>query len=99
MSIWGVLGVLFLIIQFVYERYAKQNADKESEDIKETTLDSDSEIKENVLLEQTPIVTKQGRKIQDREAEIIGVNNTFTKEQFVKDYIMAEILSKPKSKK
>lgn len=98
MSIWGLLGLIFLVIQFIYEQYNKKGSEIETED-EEITLDSNSDAKEPVILEQSSIGVTRKKKIQDRETEIIGKGKMLTKEQFVKDYIMSEILSKPKSKR
>lgn len=98
MSIWGVLGVLFLVIQFIYEQYKKSEKTagkgKESANMPEETRE-----KLETTISALEKSSFKERKIIDRESEIINSNFSVKKDKIGQDFIMAEILSKPKSKK
>lgn len=98
MSIWGVLGVLFLVIQFIYEQYKKS---EKSAGKSKKSVNMPEENREELETTILPLVksSSKKRKIIDRENEIINSNFSLKKDKIVQDFIMAEILSKPKSKK
>lgn len=99
MSIWGALGVLFLIVQFVYEQYKK--SEKSTRENKKEFIDISDKLKEESLEVISPLEkrTSKVRRIIDKENEIIESSLSIRKDKFIQDFIMAEILSKPKSKK
>lgn len=99
MSIWGALGVLFLIVQFVYEQYKK--SEKSTRENKKEFIDISDKLEEESLEVISPLEkrTSKVRRIIDKENEIIESSLSIRKDKFIQDFIMAEILSKPKSKK
>ncbi|MBF0710265.1 MULTISPECIES: hypothetical protein [unclassified Gemella] len=99
MTIWGILSIIFLLGKHVYEHRKKEIKEDITEE-QDEIIDVCKEQANGHFSTNSNTETSSSRlRVADKEDEILGGKNLLKNDSFLQDYIMAEILAKPKSKK